>query len=152
MTTPMSVSRRNAYIIWGALLLGVLSFAAVASIVAPGVRAGSHAPDVLAEIAVALSVVCVVLSRVVPGRLRQPSGVDPEAFALSRNIVAAALCEGPSLFAIVAWMLTGRAWAAVGFAFAVAGLVACFPGDARWRSLVPAVGSARDAARSRLVR
>ena len=75
-------------------------------------------------------------SRLVPARLRPPPGVDRDAFALTRNIVAAALCEGPGLFGTVAWMLTGSTWAVLAIAIAVAGLVACFPGETRWRTLV----------------
>jgi len=128
--------RTTAYVVWGSLLLGVLAFTVVAAFVGPGMRSrGAPAPDALAHVALAVAVGGVLASRLVPPRLRRPAGRDPDAFAMSRNIVAAALCEGPALFGLVAWMVTGGATALVAIAIALAGLVSCFPGDARWRWL-----------------
>jgi hypothetical protein len=128
--------RPTAYVVWGALVFGVVTFAVVASFVGPELRRGSaQAPDVLAELSLAVAVAGVLASRLVPPRLRRPADRDPDAFAMSRNVVAAALCEGAALFGLVAWMLTGSAWGAVGAAIALAGLISCFPGEARWRWL-----------------
>ncbi len=128
--------RATAYVVWGSLLLGVVAFAGVAAFVGPGLRrGGGPAPDTLAHVALAVAVGGVLASRLVPLRLRRPSGLDPDAFATSRNIVAAALCEGPALLGLVAWMLTGSAAAVAAVALPLAGLVSCFPGDARWRWL-----------------
>ncbi len=140
-TTPALGFRRTAYVIWGALLFGVLTFAAVAAFVGPGMRQqGSDvAPLFLADLSVALALVGVLASRIVPPRLGPRPGVDdPEALALTRNIVATSLCEGTALFGVIAWMLTGSERAVLGLAIAVAGILSSFPGDARWRSLVPA--------------
>lgn len=152
MNTGLGV-RRTAYIIWGALFLGVLMFAAIAAFVGPGLRrGGSHGPYVLADVALAVAVVCLLASRLVPPRMKPPSGADPEAFALSRNIVAQALGEGAGLLGIIAWMLTGRELAFVAVAIAIAGMLACFPGDARWRTLVGGSGPRDRAGPSRMVR
>jgi len=133
--------RRVAYVIWGALLLGPLSFAGVVSLVGSGLRPpGRPAPWLLAELSLAFAFAAVIGSRVVPRLMRPAPGVSPEQFALTRNVVALALCEGASLIGLVAWMLTGGEWAVVAAAMGVAGLIACFPGDARWRSLLPAEG------------
>jgi hypothetical protein len=128
--------RTTAYVVWGSLLLGVVAFAAAAAVAGPGMRRGGvQAPEVIAGAALALAAAGALASRLLPPRLRRPADRDPDAFAMSRNIVAAGLCEGPALFGLVAWMLTDSPWAVVATAIAIAGLVACFPGDARWRWL-----------------
>lgn len=135
---PPPDARRAAYVIWGALLLGLLVFAAIASYLAPGFRSrGQPSPALLAQIALAFAFSAVLGSRVLPRLMRPSPGVAREQFALTRNIVALALCESAALVGLVAWILTGGEWALVAAAMGIAGVIACFPGDARWRSLLP---------------
>ncbi len=130
--------RRNAYVIWGALLAGPLVFAVIASQVGPGLRDPEGPPlEILAHLSLAFAAASVLASRVLPRLLRLPPGLPPEQVALTRNVIALALCEGSALFGLVAWMVTGSEWALVAAAMGIAGIVSCFPGDARWRSLLP---------------
>ncbi len=154
-TTPALGFRRTAYVIWGALLFGVLTFAAVAAFVGPSFRqSGEPAPLFLADLSVALAVVGVLASRIVPSQMRpRPGAEDPDALAMSRNIVASGLCEGTGLFGVITWMLTGSERSVLAIAIAVAGILACFPSDSRWRSLVPATtGQRGPSGPSRMVR
>lgn len=146
--------RRTAYVIWGALLLGPLAFAVIASQVGPGLRAPGEQPlEILAQLSLAFAVASVLGSRVLPRLLRLQPGLPPEQVALTRNIIALALCEGAALFGLVAWMITGSEWGVVAAAMGIAGLVSCFPGDARWRSLLPPEpGRGGPAGPSRMVR
>jgi len=138
MTSPLAV-RRTSYVIWAALLFGLVAFAAVASFVGPGFRSPDAPPiPLLAELSLGFAFVALTASRIVPRLLKPAPGIPPESFALTRNVVAMALCEGAALFALVVWMLTGREWAVVAAAMGFAGVISCYPGDARWRSLLPA--------------
>lgn len=138
MTSALAV-RRASYAIWGALLLGPLVFAIVALRVGPGLhRSGGAAPAILAELSLALALLAVLGSRLVPRLLRPAPGASPDQVALTRNVVALSLCEAAALLGLVAWMLTGGEWSVVAAAMGIAGVISCFPGDARWRSLLPA--------------
>ena len=133
-----SAVRRTAYVTWGALLVGPLVFAVIASQVGPTLRAPGEEPlAILAQLSLAFAFASVLGSRVLPRLLPLPPGLPPEQVALTRNIVALALCETSALFGLVAWMVTGSEWAVVAAAMGIAGVVSCFPGDARWRSLLP---------------
>lgn len=93
-----------------------------------------------------LAVVNVALSRLLAPRVQGAPGASPDERALARNIVACALCEGAGLFAIVVFMLSGSPVALAILLLALAGLLACWPGDARWEALG---GSPRDGLRRR---
>lgn len=148
-----SAIRRNAYVIWGALLAGSIVFALVASQVGPLVAPGEKPVAILAQLSLAFAFAAVLGSRVLPRLLRPSPGLSPEQVALTRNVVAGAMCEGAALFGIVASRVTGSAWAMIAFAMGFAGLVSCFPGEARWRSLLPgAPPDGRPAGPSRMVR
>lgn len=123
--------RLTAWITWGALVFGVLAFAVVAALVGPGLRRGLTAPipEVLPPAALGVAILLLVASRIVPGAL--PSGTPP----LARNIVATALGEAAALMGLVAWMLTGSAQALAAAGVGLAAMLACLPGDARWRVL-----------------
>jgi hypothetical protein len=123
--------RLTAWITWGALIFGVLAFSAVAAFVGPGLRRGmpSPLPDVVPLAALGLSILLLVASRLVPGAL--PAGTPP----LTRNIVALAIGEAGALAGLVAWMLTGSGQALAAAGVGLAAMLACFPGDARWRLL-----------------
>ena len=113
-----------------------LIFLVVATFVVASTRtADPRLTNVLAAAVSALAVVEVVLSRFVPRALRKHEGDSADQHALRRNITAAALCEGPGLFAVVAWMITGSPLVLPALVISVVGLVACFPSDARWEAL-----------------
>ena len=128
---PAPSLRSVAYVIWGALVFGVLMFAAVAAFVGPGLREGmgSQPPGVLPIVALAVAAGLLAASRILPRALR--AGTPP----LTRNIVAVALGEAGALLGVVAWMLTGSGTALAAIGIGLAAMLSCFPGDARWRSL-----------------
>jgi hypothetical protein len=123
--------RLVAYVIWGSLLLGVLMMTGVAAFVGPGIRAAQHEPlpGALPFAAALINVVLLAGSRFIPRVLK------PETPALSKNIVATAVCEGGALFGAIAWMLTGSGQALAGLIIGLGGIAACFPRDSRWRVL-----------------
>jgi hypothetical protein len=144
-------ARRTALIIWCALFAGVVAFAVVATVAGPNFwQQGGEIADVLAGVAVAMALVCLPVSRLLPSRVKAMPGAQPEALALARTIIATALNEGAGLFAGVAWMLGGRMLALVALAISMAGLLLAFPSAARWQRLG---GSAAQVERpNRLVR
>lgn len=128
---PPPPLRLTAYVIWGALVVGVLLFAAVAAFVGPGLRRGiSPLPEALPLGALVLSIVLLAASRFVPGAMR-----GARTTPLARNIVALGLGEAGALLGVVAWMLTGSGYALAAVGIGLAAMLACFPGDARWRVL-----------------
>jgi hypothetical protein len=154
-----------ATILWAALLAGPTVFLGVALFLVFGLRGGAGLGSPLAEPALiagslALSVVTVALSWLWAVRMRiarrpqdaithrGPAGLPPgpEADAISRLIVACALCEGGALAATIVFMLTGNAVALAPYALSWLALAAHFPGDRHWAQLtgLPA-GAARNA-------
>jgi len=130
------VTRRTALIIWSALFAGVVIFAAVATAVGPTFwRQNGEIADVLAWFALGVAPVWLVVSRLLPSRVKAAPGATPDSLALARTIVASALNEGGALFASVAWMLGGRVLALVALAISLGGLLIAFPSAARWQRL-----------------
>ena len=147
--------RRVATIIWAALVAGVTSFLGIAAYLVFGVRSGPTVPDpaiapVLLGASAAVSLVTVALSWLWAVRMRMPAArgdaprrarpapypPGPEAEAVTRLIVASALCEGGALLAIVALMATAEPVALAPFAVSYLALLAHFPGDRHWARLV----------------
>lgn len=134
-----------ATIIWGALVAGPTLFLGVALFLVVGLRdgAGLGAPIaepaliggslLLSAITVALSWRWAVRMRVARGAAGFPPG--PEADAVSRLVVACALCEGGALAAIIVYMRTGNALALVPYGLSWFALAAHFPGDRHWARL-----------------
>jgi hypothetical protein len=128
--------RKTATIIWGALLAGLITFMAVASIARPTLAVTDPGMlMVLTLVANALAVVQVAASRLVPRFMKRREGVTPDQHALTRTIVAAALCDGAGLFCVVVWMVTGTQWIYAALGLALLGLAACYPGEGRWEAL-----------------
>jgi hypothetical protein len=155
--------------IWAALLASPTLFLGIALFLVFGLRGGSGIGVPLADPALmiggsmALSLVTVLLSwlwavrmRIVvfaPGVVRRgaapgyPPG--PEADAVTRLIVACALCEGGALAAIIVFLQTGNALALASCALSWLALAAHFPGDRHWAQLT---GLTDGAARNPMIR
>jgi hypothetical protein len=141
---PIQDPRKVAPIIWGALLAGQVAFLLVALFAQPGMRpADPGFARTLLLLLASFAAVLVLLSRLLPPRLPRQAGVSPDQHALSRNIVACAFCEGAGLFSIVIFLVTGSPAALAILVLPLAGLVSCWPSDARWEALG---GTPRDGA------
>lgn len=129
-------ARRIAVVIWAALLGGVLIFSGVALLVPMGRPLGPELASVLLLVTLAVAVLSVALSFWMPRRIR-PGGavVTGDQLALTRSVIAAALCEGPTLFAVVGLLLTHDASLLLPYAVSLIALLAHFPGSARWERL-----------------
>jgi hypothetical protein len=140
---------------WAALLVGPTAFLGVALYLVVGLRDGAGLNPALDATALAggslaLSVVTVGLSwfwavrmpiaRPAPGgaaRRGAPPAFPPgpEAEALTRLIVACALCEGGALAALIVFLQTGSPFALAPYALSWLALAAHFPGDRHWTRL-----------------
>lgn len=128
--------RRTAVVVWGVLAGGVVLFAAVATRMPPARAGGERLAAVLLPAVAGVAVVFVLLSWILPGRIRPGGPVStPDQLALSRSVVACALCEGPALFAVVGLMLTRAPAMLLPFALAAGALLAHYPGRGRWERL-----------------
>jgi len=126
--------RRAAFIIWGAMLAGLLVLLVVAAVIGPSVReegVDAQLAGVLLPLLALVAAGTLVASRLVP-RLVKAVG---EQAALPKQIMACALCDAGAAFAVVVWMLTGTPLALALLLLPLGGLVACWPGDARWEAL-----------------
>ncbi len=156
-----------ATIIWAALLAGPTMFLGVALYLVFGLRGGSgvaapfDAEPALLGASLALSVFTVALSWrwAVGMALSSRGGValrgggaippGPEADAVTRLIVACALCEGGALAAVAVFLVTGNALALAPYALSWLALAAHFPGDRHWARLT---GLSAGAARNPMIR
>lgn len=128
--------RRAAVTIWGALLGGVAIFSGVALLVPLGRPADPEFAALLLLVALAMAVVSVGLSFWIPRRMLPGGAVAaPDQLALSRTVVAGALCEGPALFAVVGFMVSREAGMILPWALSLGALLVHFPGAARWERL-----------------
>ncbi len=129
-------ARRIAVVIWTALLGGVVIFSGVALLVPMGRPLGPELASVLLLVTLAVAALSVALSFWIPRRIR-PGGavVTGDQLALSRTVIAAALCEGPTLFAVVGLVLTRDASLLLPYAVSLIALLSHFPGSARWERL-----------------
>jgi hypothetical protein len=144
--------RLTAKILWGALLFGPTMFLAIALYLVVGLRggAGLGSPlDAAAMIGASalVSATTVAVSWGWAVRMRRPakSGLrlrgggaippGPEADAITRLVVACALCEFGALVAVIVFMLTGSGLALAPYALSWLALAAHFPGDRHWARL-----------------
>lgn len=152
-----SPERRTAVIIWGALVAGLAVFLAVAFAVP---LAGEPAPGIaspLLMVVTGLVLVEVPLSWLWAIRIRPVAkpgapAVTLEKHALTRLIVAGAMCEGGALFAVVVFMVTRDARALAPFAIAFVALLAHVPSDRHWARLCRGEDPAAGAPPNRLMR
>jgi len=128
--------RRTAVVIWSALAGGVGAFTGVALLVPLGRPMDPEFASMMLLVALAMAVVSVGVSFWIPRRIR-PGGavVAPDQLALTRTVIAGALCEGPALFALVGFMVTREAGMFLPYALSLGALLARFPGAARWERL-----------------
>lgn len=127
---PPSV-RYLAYLLWGAMFVGVLIMAVVAALVGPGLRAEQWEPFP-AGFAISAALTNMVL---LPASRLIPRALKAEMPTLTKNLIATAISEAGALYAAVAWMLTGGKHAIAGLIMGLAGMAICFPNDSRWRVL-----------------
>jgi hypothetical protein len=131
--------RRIGTIVWAALVAGALAFfAATLYVTMPG---DAGLVPVMLPVAAGLAVVDVAASWLWAVRMRVPAppggpAPSPDAAALTRLIVASALCEGAALFALVAFLVTRDAVMLAPFGVSLVALLAHFPGDRHWARLV----------------
>ncbi|HSN91194.1 MAG TPA: hypothetical protein VLS93_08185 [Anaeromyxobacteraceae bacterium] len=136
-------NRRTATIIWGALVAGVAILLWIALFLAPIGAPDPELSGLLLLVASALAAVSVALSWLwavrAPIRARPagaaPGPLPPGAVGAARLVVAAALCEGPSLAALVFYLLTGDARMLLPFALSFGALLAHFPRERHWARL-----------------
>lgn len=133
---PPPSARHIAVVIWACLVGGVVIFSGVALFVPVGGSMDPEVASVLLLATLAVAALSVALSFWIPRRIR-PGGavVAPDQLALSRSVIAGALCEGPALFAVVGLMVTRDASLLLPYAVSLAALLAHFPGAARWERL-----------------
>jgi hypothetical protein len=114
----------------------VTAFTGVALVVPLGRPIDPELGSVLLLVALAMAVVSVVVSFWIPRRIK-PGGavVTPDQLALTRTVIAGALCEGPALFALVGLMVTRDASMFLPCALSLGALLAHFPGATRWERL-----------------
>lgn len=124
-------------IIAGAMIAGVLAFAAIASIVKKNEPVDE---PVLSYVALVMALVCLGTRLIIPdmvarsqiaGFARDESdGIARElllgAFR-TRLIVGLALCEGPAFFNLIAWWLEGQTLAIATVGFLLLVMVASIP-------------------------
>jgi hypothetical protein len=147
--------RKVGTIIWAALVTGVSLFLGVALylvfVLAVPMRADARVAPVLVPLAAGFALVTTAASWLWAVRMRPQSSLKvrvgaavqqfpgPEGFALTRLILACALCEGSALFALIVFMLTHSWLALLPFAVSYAALLAHFPGAGRWARLTEGI-------------
>ncbi|HEU4382193.1 MAG TPA: hypothetical protein VFR85_01720 [Anaeromyxobacteraceae bacterium] len=133
---PTPSLRRTAVVIWGALVGGVAIFTGVALLVPLGRTEDPELAAVLLLVALGMAALSVGLSFWLPRRIRPAGAVTtPEQLALTRTVIAGALCEGPALFALVGLMMARDASMLLPWLLSLGALLAHFPSASRWERL-----------------
>jgi len=132
-------TRRTALVVWYVILAGVLGLTGVAAIFGPGIWPRvSDAGAVVAWVVFAMALACLLVSRLLPSRIKQP-GAPVENIAVARSLVATALNGSIALFAPLAWMVSGKMIALVALAISLGGLLLVVPSQRRWQKLSRAI-------------
>lgn len=141
-------TRRLALLVWGALLATPLLFAGVTGVASP--PRDMRSPELSGMffwMAAAVVGLGMALSRVLPPRIRPRAQGSRDSVAFTRLLVAWAILEGASMFALVARMVTGDPLLYVPFALGFLAQAALFPSEARWAGFavqpLPAGGARR---------
>jgi hypothetical protein len=120
--------RARAVALWGALAAGQVLLAA--ALLLFGSRVPAERSPAAAAVVGILALAAAGLSFVVPARMRTEA--PPEATALVRSVVAAAMAEAGAMIALVGWLVArGPALLAVAAA-AFAAFLVHFPGRGRF--------------------
>lgn len=136
-TPPLLAAR----VVWAAMAAGLVALLVVAVVARPSFARPAARPleeDFILFMhltAGGLSVVALAAARLLVPILPVHRDVAPGRVALTRSIVAGAICEAPAVFALVDHLVTGEAIALALFAVPFAGLLATFPSAARWERL-----------------
>jgi hypothetical protein len=101
--------------------------------IGPGIwPRGRDAGVVLAWILLALAPLFLVLSKMLPGRVRGLPGASGEAVAFTRTILAVALNGSVALYAALAWTVGGSIIAIIALAISLVGMLLTLPSEGRW--------------------
>ncbi len=141
-------TRRLALLVWGALLATPLLFAGVTLVASPPREMRSpEFSGMFFWMASAVVGLGLALSRVLPPRIRTHTQGSRDSVAFTRLLVAWAILEGASMFALVAQLVTGDALLYVPFAAGFLAQAALYPSESRWNGLavqpLPAGGARR---------
>jgi hypothetical protein len=133
---PAVRTRDIGLLVWSALVVLPVAFLGVVLALGPPPRAPPALVTVFFWIAVAASLLDIVLARVLAPRIGGASS-DPHAVAFARLLFALALSEAAAIFPLVAYLITGDARLLGVFAVDLLALVLLYPSDPRWDSLTP---------------
>lgn len=146
---------QSAQLIVGALLMGVVAFTIVAVVMVNNGRPLKPAMATPLGIALATCALFCIFGAIAFGRFvtnanRAPWQAHPDPVPelmlqpfVIVTILRAALLEGPALFGVLVFLVTGRWEMLIAAAAGVIGLLAIFPSRARFESFVSAVSGRR---------
>lgn len=126
-------------IIAGALVFGVVAFAAVVVVLRLGRQPGG---TLISFVAVGFAAAMIVVRQFVLGIAGgrtgppQPGPAGPLALYQTRMIIGLAILEGAAFFNCIAYLLEGRWWTLLAVAVLVARMLASFPTRTRLRQWV----------------
>ncbi len=127
-------TRRVAVIVWAGLVATPVLFAGVALVTAPqGDLRTPGLAGMFRFMAAAVVGLGLLLSRVLPPRIRSRDPGTRDTVAFARLLVAWAILEGAAMFPLVAEIVTGDPVLLAVAAVPLAALVALFPTERRWR-------------------
>jgi len=133
---PRVAMRRVALALWcGMLAQLALFFAMVLALTRPGPAfAPALAPDRVLGLAAPLGLGGIVLSRLLPARMRESSG-RPETLGLVRFLVCWGVCDAAAVVPLVAYLLTRDVRLLAVFGAAALALALYYPSPDRWAKL-----------------
>jgi drug/metabolite transporter (DMT)-like permease len=127
-------TRRVAVAVWAGIVATPVLFAGVTMAVAPPPAMRSpELSGLFLWMAVAVAGLGVAIARVLPPRIRPREQGSRDAVAFTRLVVAWAILEGASMFALVAKLVTADPLLLVPWAIALVALVALYPSETRWK-------------------
>lgn len=139
-------ARDVAWAVWASMIaMPILFLGVVLALKRPSHEVDAAPGEVLILLAVATSVLGILLSRVLPRRipLRQAGG-SPHLTALMRLVVAWSLCEAVAVFPLIAYLVTQDRNLLGVFAVDVLVLLLSFPSRARWTEALPGDPSSQE--------
>ena len=135
MQVGRSAIRRTALVVWCALVAIALVLTVVAAVVGPDIWwRTSDAGEIYAWVVFGLAPVCLLISRVLPGRMKV-APATAEGIAVGRSLVANSLNGSIAMQAPLAWMISGKPIALGALAISLLGLLLGLPSERRWQKL-----------------